>query len=107
MSETQRADLVPEAPNAEGATEMNATPSAEGTEMNATPSAEDDVMMAEPLQTENSAGEEQAERNNELQENTLLKGGSYRIIKSIGKGGFGITYLAEHIDISSAERSET
>ena len=101
---------MPEAPNAEGATEMNATPSAEetemnatpsaeGTEMNATPSAEDDVMMAEPLQTENSAGEEQVERNNELQENTLLKGGSYRIIKSIGKGGFGITYLAEHIDM--------
>ena len=32
----------------------------------------------------------------ELQPNTLLKGGTYRIIDILGKGGFGITYLAEH-----------
>ena len=31
-----------------------------------------------------------------LQPNTLLKGGTYRIIDTLGKGGFGITYLAGH-----------
>lgn len=33
--------------------------------------------------------------NIELSADTLLQGGRYRIIKSIGQGGFGITYLAE------------
>ena len=32
-----------------------------------------------------------------LQPETLLKNGSYRIISALGQGGFGITYLAEHI----------
>ena len=33
----------------------------------------------------------------ELKSGTLLQGGKYRIIKSIGRGGFGITYLAEQV----------
>ena len=32
----------------------------------------------------------------ELKSGTLLQGDKYRIIESIGRGGFGITYLAEH-----------
>ena len=32
-----------------------------------------------------------------LQPNTTLQGGKYKIIKVIGQGGFGITYLAENI----------
>ncbi len=32
----------------------------------------------------------------ELKSGSLLQSGKYRIIKSIGRGGFGITYLAEH-----------
>ncbi len=32
----------------------------------------------------------------ELQPNTLLRGGTYRIIRTLGRGGFGFTYLAEH-----------
>lgn len=35
------------------------------------------------------------EHNIMLDAGTLLQGGRYRIIKSIGQGGFGITYLAE------------
>lgn len=31
----------------------------------------------------------------QLQPNTLLQGGRYRIVRDIGQGGFGITYLAE------------
>lgn len=36
-----------------------------------------------------------AKYNMKLGDGTLLQGGRYRIIKSIGQGGFGITYLAE------------
>ncbi len=32
----------------------------------------------------------------QLQSGTYLQGDKYRIIKSLGNGGFGITYLAEH-----------
>ena len=32
----------------------------------------------------------------ELQTNSELKGGTYRILKALGQGSFGITYLAEH-----------
>lgn len=31
-----------------------------------------------------------------LNENATLQGGKYRIISTLGQGGFGITYLAEH-----------
>ena len=34
-----------------------------------------------------------------LQSGTLLKRGEYRIINSIGRGGFGITYLAEQVNL--------
>ncbi|MBE6202628.1 MAG: DUF1566 domain-containing protein [Rikenellaceae bacterium] len=33
----------------------------------------------------------------ELKRDRLLQGGRYRIIESIGRGGFGITYLAEQV----------
>uniref|UniRef100_UPI0040560FD6 serine/threonine protein kinase n=1 Tax=Alistipes sp. TaxID=1872444 RepID=UPI0040560FD6 len=33
----------------------------------------------------------------QLQPGTLLKAGSYRIIRTLGRGGFGITYLAEQV----------
>lgn len=32
----------------------------------------------------------------QLQSGTYLQGDKYRIIKTLGNGGFGITYLAEH-----------
>ena len=32
-----------------------------------------------------------------LQTNTLLRGGTYRIVRFIGSGGFGCTYEAEHV----------
>ena len=30
---------------------------------------------------------------------TILKGGTYRIVRFIGSGGFGCTYEAEHIEL--------
>lgn len=33
----------------------------------------------------------------QLTNGTLLQGGRYKIIKTLGQGGFGITYLAEHL----------
>lgn len=36
-----------------------------------------------------------------LQAGTLLKGGDYRIISTIGQGGFGITYLAEQTSLGA------
>jgi formylglycine-generating enzyme required for sulfatase activity len=36
-----------------------------------------------------------------LQPGTLLKGGDYRIISTIGQGGFGITYLAEQTSLGA------
>lgn len=33
----------------------------------------------------------------ELISGTLLEGGKYRIISTLGRGGYGITYLAEHV----------
>lgn len=35
----------------------------------------------------------------ELQQGTLLQGGKYKIEKSLGQGGFGITYLAEQTNL--------
>lgn len=37
----------------------------------------------------------------ELTNNTLLHGGTYRIIKMLGQGSFGITYLAEHTSLGN------
>lgn len=33
----------------------------------------------------------------QLPSGTLLQGGKYKIIKTLGQGGFGITYLAEQV----------
>ncbi len=35
----------------------------------------------------------------QLQGGTLLHGGSYRIIETLGRGGFGVTYLAEQVSL--------
>lgn len=37
----------------------------------------------------------------ELTSGTALQGGKYRIISSLGQGGFGITYLAEHTTLGA------
>lgn len=37
----------------------------------------------------------------ELRPGTLLQDGKYRIVRTLGHGGFGITYLAEHITFNS------
>ena len=34
-----------------------------------------------------------------LPEGAMLMGGKYRIVKKLGQGGFGITYLAEHVEL--------
>lgn len=36
----------------------------------------------------------------ELQTGVLLQGGKYKIVKSLGQGGFGITYLAEQTNLN-------
>ena len=35
-----------------------------------------------------------------LQEGTMLKGGTYRVLSHLGQGGFGMTYVAEHVAMS-------
>ena len=35
----------------------------------------------------------------QLTSNTLLHGGTYKIVKVLGQGSFGITYLAEHVNL--------
>ena len=37
----------------------------------------------------------------ELRNGTPLQGGKYRIIRALGQGGFGITYLAEHTTLGA------
>lgn len=37
-----------------------------------------------------------------LKEGTMLMGGTYRIIKVLGHGGFGITYLAENVKLEKS-----
>ena len=37
----------------------------------------------------------------ELKQGTLLKGGEFRILKALGHGGFGITYLAEQLSLNN------
>ena len=34
-----------------------------------------------------------------LPEGAMLMGGKYRIVRKLGQGGFGITYLAEHVEL--------
>ena len=36
-------------------------------------------------------------RSAALPEGAMLMGGKYRIVRKLGQGGFGITYLAEHV----------
>ena len=38
--------------------------------------------------------------NNEIQPNTTLQGGKYRIERVLGQGGFGITYLATQVSLN-------
>ena len=42
----------------------------------------------------------------ELKQGTTLQNGKYTIIKKIGQGGFGITYLAEQTDLGEVTVKE-
>ena len=39
----------------------------------------------------------------ELRQDTYLQSGKYRILRVLGQGGFGVTYLAEHTMLNKME----